>query len=156
MKPLLILLALSAYASAAPPIPAEPMLRATLRRYPDGSESARVQDPSKQQSTETFYDSRKRMTHKVVYKLDERLQPISGIFYNPKGVIYQKCAYKLDGQDRVIQEVIYDGKDKLLGTKNYHYGTRNGIRIVVDVDTYDSNGNLIQTPRLSKNTKKVR
>jgi hypothetical protein len=150
MKPLLILLALSVTASAVPPI------RVTNREFPDRSGSSRMTDPSKQESTETFYDSRRRMTHKVVYKLDERLQPLSGIFYNAKGVVYQKCAYKLDGQDRIIQEVIYDGKDNLLGTKNYHYGTRNGAAIVVDVDTYDSNGNLIQTPRLSKNTKRVR
>lgn len=150
MKTLLILLAFSAFASAIPPI------RITNREFPDRSGSSRLTDPSKQQSTETFYDSRRQMTHKIVYKLDERMQAVAGIFYNAKGVIYQKSAYKLDGEDRVIQEVIYDAKDNLLGTKNYNYATRNGKAVVVNVDTYDANGNLIQTPRLSKSAKKGR
>lgn len=148
MKTLSILIALTAFASAIPPI------RITNREYPDRSGSSRELDPSKRQSTETFYDSTRRVTHKIVYKLDERLQPVSALLYNAKGILYQKSAYKLDGEDRVIQEVIYDAKDKLLGTKNYNYGTRNGSAIVVNVDTYDANGNLLQTPRLSKSGKK--
>jgi len=150
MKKLAVFLALTALASAVPPI------RITNREYPDGSGSSREMDPSKRQSTETFYDSMRKVTHKIVYKLDERLQPLSAILYNAKGVIYQKSTYKLDGEDRVIQEVIYDAKGNLLGTKNYTYGTRNGNAIVVNVDTYDANGNLIQTPRLSKSGKKIR
>ena len=148
MKTLAILIALTAIASAIPPI------RITNREYPDGSGSSREMDPSKRESTETFYDSRRRVTRKMVYKLDERLQPVSALAYNANGVLYQKSAYKLDGDDRIIQEVIYDAKDKLLGTKNYNYGTRNGSAIVVNVDTYDANGNLLQTPRLSKSGKK--
>lgn len=150
MKTLLILLMLSAFASAIPPI------RITNREFPDGSGSSRETDPSKRHSSETFYDSTRRMTHKVIYKLDERLQPMSGIFYNAKGVIYQKSAYKLDGEDRIIQEVIYDAKGNLLGTKNYNYSMRNGSAIVINVDTYDANGNLIQTPRYSKSSKRSR
>jgi antitoxin component YwqK of YwqJK toxin-antitoxin module len=150
MKTLLALLALSAVTLADPPI------RITNREFPDGSGSSKETDPSKRQATETFYDPSRRMTGKVVYKLDERLQPLSGIYYNAKGVIYQKSAYKLDGEDRIIQEVIYDAQGRLLGTKNYNYGTRNGKAIIVAVDTYDSNGNLIQTPRQTKTTKKGR
>ena len=148
MKTLSILIALTSLASALPP------MRITNREYPDRSGSSRELDPSKRQSTETFYDSTRRVTHKIVYKLDERLQPVSALLYNAKGILYQKSTYKLDGEDRIIQEVIYDAKDKLLGTKNYNYGTRNGSAIVVNVDTYDANGNLLQTPRLSKSGKK--
>lgn len=148
MKALIVSIFLTAGACAIPPI------RITNREFPDGSGSSRETDPSKNQSTETFYDSSRRMTHKAVYKLDERQQPVSAIYYNAKGVIYQKSAYKLDGEDRIIQEVIYDAKDRLLGTKNYNYSTRNGKAIVVNVDTYDANGNLIQTPRTSKSIKK--
>ena len=150
MKTLAIFLALTALASAVPP------MRITNREYPDGSGSSREMDPSKRESTEVFYDSSRRVTRKAVYKLDDRLQPVSAILYNAKGVIYQKSTYKLDGEDRIIQEVIYDAKDTLLGTKNYNYGTRNGSAIVINVDTYDANGNLIQTPRLSKSGKKSR
>jgi hypothetical protein len=150
MKTLLIFLGLTVIASALPPI------RITNREYPDGSGSSREMDPTKRESVETFYDSRRRVTHKVVYKLDDRLQPVSAVLYNSKGIIYQKSAYKLDGEDRVIQEVIYDAKGILLGTKNYNYGTRNGTAIVINVDTYDANGNLIQTPRSSKSGKKSR
>lgn len=150
MKTLMIFLVLTALASAVPPI------RITNREYPDGSGSSREMDPSKRESVETFYDARRRVTKKILYKLDERLQPVSAILYNAAGVIFQKSTYKLDGEDRVIQEVIYDAKGNLLGTKNYNYGTRNGSAIVINVDTYDANGNLIQTPRLSKSGKKSR
>lgn len=148
MKTLLIFLALTALASALPPI------RITNREYPDGSGSSREVEPSKRQSTESFYDSSRRLTHKIVQKLDERLAPLSAIMYNAKGIITQKSTYKLDGEDRVIQEVIYDAKDSLLGTKNYHYSTRNGSSVVIEVDIYDANGNLIQAPRYSKSSKK--
>ncbi len=150
MKTLIIFLALSAAAAAIPPI------RITNRELPDRSVSSREMDPSKHQSTETFYDSSRKLTHKVVYKLDERLQPVSAIFYSAKGVIYQKSTFKLDGEDRVIQEVFYDAKDNLLGTKNYTYGTRNGGAVVINVDSYDANGNLIQTPRLPTSGKRSR
>ena len=150
MKKLLIFLALSAVAIAIPPI------RITNREYPDGSRSSREIDPIKHLSTESFYDPSLRLTHKVVCKLDERLAAVSAILYNAKGLIYQKSTYKLDGEDRIIQEVIYDPKGNLLGTKNYTYGTRNGGAIIVNVDTYDSNGNLIQTPRPSKSGKRIR
>jgi len=150
MRTLFALFALSAFALGLPPI------RVTNREFPDGSGSSREMDPSKRESVETFYDSRRKMTHKILYKLDERLQPLSAIYYNPQGVIYQKSAYKLDGEDRIIQEVIYDAKGNLLGTKNYNYGTRNGKAIVVDVDTYDRNGNLILTSRAAKSSKKGR
>ncbi len=148
MKTLLMFLALSVIASALPPI------RITNREYPDGSGSSRELDPLKKQSTESFYDSSRRLTHKVVQKLDERLAPVSAITYNAKDVITQKSTYKLDGEDRVIQEVIYDARGNLLGTKNYHYSIRNGTAVVIDVDTYDANGNLIQAPRYSKSSKK--
>ncbi len=135
---------------------AEPAIRIINREFPDGSRSSRYIDSSKRESTETFLDSSLRLTHKVVYKLDDRLAPVSAIMYNSKGVIYQKSAYKTDGEDRVIQEVIYGPKDNLLGTKNYIYSQRGGGGIAVSVDTYDANGNLIQTPRLSKSGKRNR
>ena len=150
MKTLILLFALTALASAVPAI------RITNREYPDGSGSSRELDPTKHQSTESFYDSSRRLTHKVVCKLDERLAPVSAISYNAKGVVYQKSTYKLDGEDRIIQEVIYDAKGNLLGTKNYNYSFRNGSSVAISVDTYDANGNLIQTPRLSKSSKKSR
>lgn len=150
MKIWILLLVFALPANAVPPI------RITNREYPDGSGSSREMDPAKRQSTESFYDSSRKLTHRVVYQLDERLAPVSAISYNSKGVIYQKSAFKLDGEDRIIQEVIYDAKGTLLGTKNYLYSTRNGGAIAVSVDTYDANGNLIQTPRLSKSGKRTR
>ena len=146
----LLCLALTALAFADPPI------RITVRRFADGSISERETNPSKRQSTETIFDSSHRMTHKVVYKLDDRLQAVSGIYYNAKGVIYQKSAYRLDGEDRIIQEVIYDAGGNLLGTTNYSYGMRNGSAVVINVDSYDANGNLIQSPRRSTSSKKSR
>ena len=150
MKTLIIFLTLSAA------VLAEPAIRLTNRKFPDGSGSSRNVDSLKRESIETFFDSSLRMTHKVVCKLDERLAPVSAIMYNAKGVIYQKSAYKTDGEDRVIQEVIYGPRDTLLGTKNYIYSLRPGGAISVSVDTYDANGNLIQTPRLSKSGKRTR
>ena len=70
---LTLLLALSAAAIA------EPAIHVINRKFPDGSGSSRFIDSSKRESTETFFDSSLRMTHKVVYKLDERLAPVSAI-----------------------------------------------------------------------------
>src|SRR6266446_6276630 len=144
MKTVFALFALGAFAVAAP------AKRVTNRYYPDGSGSSKEQDPDTRQSVETFFGPGGKITHKVLYQLDERLQPMSALFYDPKGKIYQKSTYKLDGADRIIQEVIYDAKGNLLGTKNYNYGTRDGRSVVIDVDTYDSNGNLIQSPKQSR------
>ena len=143
MKPLMLLLSLTMLAVAAP------SKRVTNREYPDGSGSSKETDPDKHQAVETFYDPSGKITHKILYQLDERLQPQSAFYYDPKGRIYQKSAYKLDGADRVIQEVIYNAKDVLLCTKNYNYGTRNGSTLVIDVDVYDAKGNLIQSPKKS-------
>ena len=141
MKPLIFLLSLTALALATP------AKRITNREYSDGSGSSKETDPAKRQAVETFYSPGGKVTHKVLYQMDERMQPLSAIYYDAKGVIYQKSAYKLDGADRIIQEVIYDAKGSLLGTKNYNYGTRNGNALVIDVDVYDANGNLIQSPK---------
>ena len=67
MKTLIIFLTLTALAVA------KPTILVTVRRYPDGTSSEREIDPSKRESVETFYDSGKKLTHKIVYKLDERL-----------------------------------------------------------------------------------
>jgi antitoxin component YwqK of YwqJK toxin-antitoxin module len=150
MKAFIALIAFTAIGFAIPP------KRVTNREYPDGSGSSKVTDPEKRQAIETFYSSAGKVTHKVLYQLDERLQPVSAIYYDTKNKIYQKCAFKLDGEDRIIQEVIYDAKGNLLGTKNYNYGTRNGKAIVIDIDTYDAQGNLIQSPKQSGGTKRRR
>ena len=121
MKTLIALLFLAAVAAAAP------MKRVTNREFPDGSGSSKETDPEKFQAVETFYDSTRKVTHKVVYQLDGQLLPQSAIFYTPKNVVYQKSTFKLDGQERIIQEVIYD-----------------------------ANGNLIQSPRQSGSSKKRR
>lgn len=141
MKTLLALLSLTALAAASP------MKRVTNREYPDGSGSSKETDPEKRQAVETFFGPTRKVTHKVIYQLDERLQPLSAIFYDPKNIVYQKSTFKLDGEDRIIQEVNYDAKDRLIGTRNFTYGTRNGSATVINVDSYDSNGNLIQSPR---------
>lgn len=141
MKTLIALLSLTALAAAAP------MKRVTNREYPDGSGSSKETDPEKRQAVETFFGPTRKVTHKVIYQLDERLQPLSAIFYDPKNIVYQKSTFKLDGEDRIIQEVNYDAKDRLIGTRNFTYGTRNGSATVINVDSYDSNGNLIQSPR---------
>ena len=140
MKTLIALFSLTALAAA-------PMKRVTNREYPDGSGSSKETDPEKRQAVETFFGPTRKVTHKVIYQLDERLQPLSAIFYDPKNIVYQKSTFKLDGEDRIIQEVNYDAKDRLIGTRNFTYGTRNGSATVINVDSYDSNGNLIQSPR---------
>jgi hypothetical protein len=153
MKRLLPLVTLAALCSFASAIPAK---RVTNRQYPDGSGSSMEKDPTKRESVETFYGPGGKITHKVTYQLDDRAQPISAIHSDPKGKVFQKSTFKLDGADRIVQEVIYDGKGNLLGTKNYNYGMRDGRAIVVEVDTYDANGNLIQSPKASKSSRRPR
>jgi len=124
-----------------------PALKVTNRQFEDGGGSSKQVDPEKRQAIESFITGTGKLQYRIIYSLDERLQPLSGVYYNAAGRVFQKSAYKLDGADRIIQEVVYDANDKLVCTKNYIYGTRGGKDSVVAVDTYDSNGNLMAPPR---------
>jgi len=126
-----------------------PAMKVTNRQYEDGSGSSKELDPEKKQSIESFITASGKLQYRIIYQLDDRLQPLSGVYYNAAGRVFQKSAYKLDGADRIIQEVVYDGSDKLVCTKNYVYGVRGGKDKVVAVDTYDPNGKLIPTVKRS-------
>jgi hypothetical protein len=125
-----------------------PALKVTNRQFEDGGGSSKQIDPEKRQAIESFITGTGKLQYRIIYSLDERLQPVSGVYYNAAGRVFQKSAYRLDGADRIIQEVVYDANDKLVCTKNYIYGNRGGKdSAVVGVDTYDANGNLIAPPR---------
>lgn len=137
MKPILALLALATFASLALGAPAK---RVTHTEHEDGTGSSKEIDPEKRESTETFFNSQRKPMYKIVYKLDDRLQPQSGVYYNNAGKIFQKSTYTLDGADRMIQEVVYDGRDALVCTKNYIWGTRFGKPALVKVEVYNKHG----------------
>lgn len=135
------LLALLICASTAFAIPAK---KVTNKEFPDGTWSSKETDPEKRRATERFYTLGAKVPYQtILYKLDDRMQPESGIYYNAKNIVFQKCTYKLDGADRIIQEVVYDAQGKLRGTNNFIYGTRGGQSTLIGVDRYDANGNLI-------------
>ena len=92
----LIILATTAFALPAKKI--------TNREFPDGTWSSKEMDPEKRKSIERFYTLGSKTPYQtVLYQLDDRLQPMSGIYYNSKNQVFQKCNYKLDGSDRIIQ-----------------------------------------------------
>src|SRR5687767_13927506 len=103
MKTTLLILATLNLAVFGPPA-----LKVTNRQYEDGSGSSKQLDPEKKQAIESFITGAGRLQYRIIYQLDERLQPLSGIYYNAAGRVFQKSAYKLDGSDRIIQEVVYD------------------------------------------------
>ena len=125
-------------------------IKVTNRQYPDGSGSSKLLDPEKRTAEETFVDSRGRTTHKIVYGLDERQQPASAHYYSAAGVLVYKATYKLDGADRIIQEVMMDKNGKLLYTRNYNYGTRNGRSAVLGIDLYDDQNRLVVPAKTKK------
>ena len=136
-----------ALASLSMPLLSAPALKITNRQFEDGGGSYKQVDPEKKQAIESFITGAGKLQYRIIYQLDDRLQPVSGVYYNAAGRVFQKSAYRLDGADRIIQEVIYDANDKLVCTKNYVYGSRGGRdNTVVAVDVYDANGNL-QTPQ---------
>src|SRR6186713_2144489 len=143
-----LLILATAFATAAF---AAPATKVTNTQFPDGTGSSKLVDPEKKQAVETIFNG-KKVSYKIVYSLDERMQPLSGVYYNAAGRVFQKSRYRLDGADRIIQEVVYDAADKLVCTKNYIYGSRAGRDSVVAVDTYDANGNLMAPPRRSGGT----
>jgi hypothetical protein len=150
-----IVLFLIAAASVSVAATAAPALKVTNRQFEDGSGSSKQVDPEKKQAIESFITGTGKLQYRIIYALDERLQPLSGVYYNAAGRVFQKSAYKLDGADRIIQEVVYDANDKLVCTKNYVYGIRGGKdNTVVAVDTYDSNGNLMAVPKKGTPAKK--
>ncbi len=121
---------------------AVPAVRVTNTEHNDGSGSSKEVDPEKRQSVESFFDAGHKPVYKIVYQLDDRLQPVSGIYYNNAGKIFQKSTYTLDNADHMIQEIVYDAKDSLVCTKNYIWGTRYGQPKLLEVQVYDRNGNL--------------
>lgn len=132
----------------AAPAFAAPASKVTNRQFEDGSGSSKQIDPEKRQAIESFISPTGKLQYRIIFTLDERLQPVSGVYYNAAGRVFQKSAYRLDGADRIIQEVVYDPNDKLVCTKNYVYGSRSGKdNTVVAVDTYDANGQLLRAPR---------
>ena len=143
MKSILLILAMLSL-----PAWSAPALKVTNRQFEDGGGSSKQVDPEKRQAIESFITGSGKLQYRIIYTLDERLQPVSGVYYNAAGRVFQKSAYRLDGADRIIQEVVYDPNDKLVCTRNYVYGTRAGKNdTVVAVDTYDPNGNLIVPAR---------
>ena len=144
MKTVALILALTSSA-----VFAAPALKVTNRQFEDGGGSSKQVDPEKKQAIESFISATGKLQYRIIYQLDERLQPVSGIYYNAAGRVFQKSAYRLDGADRIIQEVVYDANDKLICTKNFVYGNRGGKdSTVIAVDTYDPNGNLIVKPKV--------
>jgi hypothetical protein len=126
---------------------AAPAIRVTNTEHNDGSGSSKEIDPEKRQSIETFFDGSRKPAYKIVYQLDDRLQPVSGIYYNNAGRIFQKSTYTLDALDHMIQEIIYDAKDSLVCTKNYIWGTRYGQPSLIEVQVYDRNGRLTKAQK---------
>lgn len=127
---------------------AVPAIKVSNREFPDGTWSSKEINPEKRRSIERFYTSGSKVAYQtILYQLDDRMQPMSGIYYNAKNQVFQKCTYKLDGADRIIQEVVYDAKGNLTGTNNFIYGTRAGQSTLINVDRYDANGNLIPKGR---------
>lgn len=142
MKLLHVLLAVIAL--TLPALAAPRGTKVTNRQFPDGTGSSKITDPDKKTAEETFVDAKGRVTHKIVYALDNRLQPISASCYSAKGILNYKSSYKLDGADRIVQEVMSNGQGKLICTKNYIYGTANGQSVLQEIEWYDSKGQRVE------------
>ena len=133
-----LLILATAFATAAF---AAPATKVTNTQFPDGTGSSKLVDPEKNQAVETIFNG-KKVSYKIVYSLDERMQPLSGVYYNAAGRVFQKSRYRLDGADRIVQEVVYSAANKLVCTKNYIYGAKAGKDVVDRIDTYDPAGKL--------------
>lgn len=164
MKPMKLPVILAVFLALGSPSFAQAAKKLSNRQFPDGSGSSKEIDPSTREAIETFYDVSGRVTYKIRYKLDARLQPLSGIYYNSAGRVFQKSAYKLDPEDRIVQEVVYDAKDRLVCTKNFEYGMRTRMvegkqtrsAYVEKVYIYDANGNLKNVEQSGRKAPKKR
>lgn len=145
MKPLLLLLALTTFAFAG-----GPAKKVINRQFEDGTGSSKTVDPEKMTAEEVFMDARGKVTHKVTYLLDEHQKEISALFYTAAGALSYKATYKRDGADRIVQEIVTDPNGKLLYTRNYNYGSRNGRSIVLSIDLYDDQNRLVPPPAKGK------
>ena len=153
MKTALALLCLSTLALTAH---AERAVRVTNTEHNDGSWSSKEVDPEKKQTTEMFYTAARKLNYKIIYQLDDRLQPVSGLYYNKLGKVFQKSTYTLDGADHMIQEIVYDARDSLVCTKNYIWGTRYGQAALLEVQVYDRMGRLTKTQKGSASGSRLR
>ena len=164
LRPVLVPFILAVFLALGSTSFAQAAKKLSNRQFPDGTGSSKEVDPSTGESIETFYDVSGRVTYKIRYKLDARLQPVSGIYYNSAGRVFQKSAYKLDPEDRIIQEVVYDSRDRLVCTKNFEYGMRTQMvqgkqtrtAYVEKVYIYDANGRLKNVEQAGRKAAKKR
>ncbi len=156
-----LLILIATFIALEVPAFSQAAIKLTNRQFPDGGGSSKELDPDRRESTETFYDTSGAVTYKIRCKLDEHLQPVSGIYYNKAGKVFQKSAYKLDGQNRIVQEVVYDPKDRLVYTKTFEYGMRTRMimgkqtttSFLEKVYTYDARGQLKKVEQAGKGKK---
>jgi hypothetical protein len=133
----------------------EPDMKVTNKHFPSdqgGGGSTRVVDAEKREAIESFLDDSLRLRYRIIYQLDDRLQPITAVYKNKAGRIFQQSKYTLSETfgpkevARIDQELVYDANGNFVCTKNYIYGTgrRTGSQSVIRIDTYDATGALVK------------
>ena len=128
---------------AVPQSGAPGAVKATTRILPDGSRATNIVDPDKREAVETVTDAAGKVLRKTLFTLDERDLTTGAIHYDNKDAVRYKEAYKRDGADRIPETYLYSPADKLLGRRVFVY---DGKGNVVQVDDYDSAGNLMVKP----------
>lgn len=125
-------------------------IRATSVMHPDGTRTETKTDPDAKTSEVSTY-SGTTLKQRVVYKLDERNEPVSGTVYNAKGTPVCKLTLKRDGAGRVAEESYFSLDDKLQRRHVYGYAADGRLQ---KIQAFDAAGNEIRSGAAKKDQKK--
>lgn len=127
-------------------------IRVTTTLHEDGTKTVTQMNPDSHTSEASTYDARDHLRQKIVYALNERNQPESGVVYTPDNKPVFKAAYTRDNLDRVTEEADYTMADQLIRRFVYEFGADGKVS---RIRAFDANGVEMQQTEARKDVSKV-
>lgn len=127
-------------------------IKVTSVLHDDGSRTDTQTDFDSLTAEAKTYDINKKLIQRATYVVDEKGQPLEGIFYNGKGQIVNQVAYTRDALGRTKEQFDKSANGTLLRKLVYHYDPNGRVS---GIDAYDAQGNLMKgsspsTPKKGK------
>ena len=127
-------------------------IHVTTTLHEDGTKTVTQINPETHTSEASTYDNRDHLRQKIVYTLDERNQPETGVVYTAANVPVFKAAYTRDNLGRVTEEVDSTMTDQLMRRFVYEFGPDGKVS---RIRAFDANGVEMQQTEARKDVSKV-
>ena len=120
---------------------ADNTIHAVTTLHPDGTRTVTITNPDTHSSEADTYDSRNKLTEKIVYILDDNNQPATGVVYTADNRPAFKTTYKRDDFSRLTEEDDYTMDGQLLRRFVYELDSAGKV---IRIRAYDGQGNELQ------------